>query len=78
MVETFSGKIIMPYQMIALAKEHNIQLLTNYEHRGMASNAKAYELIKRIKLYSASSFRTVPARLKLVVLSNFDWLTDPA
>jgi predicted dehydrogenase len=37
-------------KMLALAKKHNIQLLTNYETTWYGSNARAYQIIKEDKL----------------------------
>ena len=37
-------------KMLALAKKHNIHLLTNYETTWYGSNAKAYQIIKEDKL----------------------------
>lgn len=68
-------------QMQALAKQYNIQLLTNYETTWYATNHKAFELVKQDKL----------GRLRKVVIRDghegpkeigvdaefLDWLTDP-
>lgn len=62
-------------QMVALAKKHNIHLLTNYETSWYGSNTKAYELVKeesKIGDIRRIVFHTGhPARLRLgVILSS--------
>lgn len=68
-------------KMEALAKKHNIQLLTNYETTWYPTNHKAYDLVKKD---SIGSIRKVvvrdghrgPKKIK-VPDEFFDWLTDP-
>lgn len=69
-------------EMISLAKEHEVQLLTNYETSWYGSNAKAYELvhtdqkigpIKRIVFHTGH-----PGPIEIGCNAEFlDWLTDP-
>ncbi|MEQ1587142.1 MAG: Gfo/Idh/MocA family oxidoreductase [Cyclobacteriaceae bacterium] len=68
-------------QMHALAKKHNIQLLTNYETTWYATNHKAFEMLQQDRL----------GKLRKVVVHDghegpkeigvnkefLDWLTDP-
>jgi predicted dehydrogenase len=68
-------------QMEALAKKHNIHLLTNYETTWYASNHKAYELLKK---GSVGALRKVVVRdghrgpVKIGVNKEFlDWLIHP-
>lgn len=68
-------------KMEALAKQHRIQLLTNYETTWYPTNHKAYELLKND---SIGSLRKVVVRdghrgpKKIGVNKEFlDWLTDP-
>lgn len=68
-------------EMEALAKKHNIHLLTNYETTWYPTNHKAYELLKN---GTVGDLRKVVVRdghrgpLKIGVNSEFlDWLTDP-
>ena len=68
-------------KMEALAKKHNIHLLTNYETTWYPSNHKAYELVKKD---SIGAIRKIIVRdghkgpKKIGVNSEFlDWLTDP-
>ena len=68
-------------KMEALAKKHNIQLLTNYETTWYPSNHKAYQLLKSGKV---GDIRKVIVRdghkgpKKIGVNSEFlDWLIDP-
>lgn len=68
-------------KMEALAKEHNIQLLTNYETTWYPTNHKAYELVKSNAI---GDLRKVIVRdghrgpKKIGINSEFlDWLTDP-
>ncbi|ULC58412.1 Gfo/Idh/MocA family oxidoreductase [Flaviramulus sp. BrNp1-15] len=65
----------------ALAKKHNIHLLTNYETTWYPTNHKAYELVKKD---SIGAIRKVVVRdghrgpKKIGVNKEFlDWLTDP-
>lgn len=69
-------------EMIALAKKHKIQLLTNYETSWYGSNKKAYELIhnentigpvKRIVFHTGHSG---PIEIGCDI-EFLDWLTDP-
>ncbi|MEH0154750.1 Gfo/Idh/MocA family oxidoreductase [Limibacter armeniacum] len=69
-------------KMEALAKKHNIQLLTNYETTWYPSNQKAYELVNQDKVIG--DIRKVIVRdghkgpKKIGVDSEFlEWLTDP-
>lgn len=69
-------------EMITLAKNHKVQLLTNYETSWYGSNAKAYELvhdeqkigpIKRIVFHTGH-----PGPIEIGCDTEFlDWLTDP-
>lgn len=69
-------------EMIALAKKHEVQLLTNYETSWYGSNAKAYELIheenkigpiRRIVFHTGHS-----GPIEIGCNMEFlDWLTDP-
>jgi predicted dehydrogenase len=68
-------------KMMALAKKHNIHLLTNYETTWYPANHKAFELVKENKI---GSIRKVIVRdghkgpVKLGINSEFlDWLLDP-
>jgi predicted dehydrogenase len=68
-------------KMEALAKEHNIELLTNYETTWYPTNHKAYELVKSNAI---GDLRKVIVRdghrgpKKIGINSEFlDWLTDP-
>ena len=68
-------------QMEALAKKHNIHLLTNYETTWYPSNHKAYDLLKN---GSVGDVRKVIVNdghrgpKKIGINSEFlDWLTDP-
>lgn len=68
-------------KMEALAKKHNIQLLTNYETTWYPSNHKAYELLQH---NTVGSLRKAVIRdghrgpKKIGINSEFlDWLTDP-
>ncbi len=68
-------------RMEALAKKHNIHLLTNYETTWYPTNHKAYELLKNGTI---GDLRKVVVRdghrgpLKIGVNNEFlDWLTDP-
>lgn len=68
-------------KMEALAKKHNIQLLTNYETTWYPSNHKAYELLQK---NTVGSLRKAVIRdghrgpKKIGINSEFlDWLTDP-
>lgn len=68
-------------QMHTLAKQHNIQLLTNYETTWYATNHKAYELAKngdlgRLRKVVVHDGHEGPKEIG--VNSEFlDWLTDP-
>jgi len=69
-------------KMAALAKEHNIHLITNYETSWYPTNHKAYELVKQEK--RVGDIRKVVVRdghrgpKKIGVNEEFlDWLTDP-
>ena len=69
-------------QMEALAKKHNIQLLTNYETTWYASNHQAYEMIHEQK--AIGDIRKVVIHdghsgPKEIGVSKefFSWLTDP-
>lgn len=68
-------------KMEALAKKHNIQLLTNYETTWYPSNHKAYELLQNNTI---GSLRKAVIRdghrgpKRIGINSEFlDWLTDP-
>jgi predicted dehydrogenase len=68
-------------KMEALAKKHNIQLLTNYETTWYPSNHKVYELLKN---NTVGALTQVVIRdghrgpKKIGINSEFlDWLTDP-
>ncbi len=69
-------------KMAALAKQHNIHLLTNYETTWYPSNHKAYELLKRDSLIGSISKVIVrdghrgPKRIG-VEPEFLEWLTDP-
>ncbi|MVM37702.1 gfo/Idh/MocA family oxidoreductase [Spirosoma sp. HMF3257] len=69
-------------QMAALAKKHNIQLLTNYETTWYSSNHKAYAIANTDK--SIGDLRKIVVHdghqgPKEIGVSNefFSWLTDP-
>ncbi len=69
-------------QMAALAKKHNIQLLTNYETTWYGSNHKAYALVNTEK--SVGDLRKIVVHdghqgpKEIGVNKEFlDWLTDP-
>lgn len=69
-------------KMIALAKKHNIYLLTNYETTWYGSNKKAYEIIKEDKLIGDIRkivFHTGHRGPKEIgcSLQFLEWLTDP-
>ena len=69
-------------KMLALAKKHNIQLLTNYETTWYGSNEKAYQLIKQEKLIGDIRkivFHTGhPGPIEIGCNPEFlEWLTDP-
>lgn len=68
-------------QMQALAKKHNIQLLTNYETTWYATNHKAFEMVQQDRL---GKLRKVVVHdghegpMEIGVNKEFlDWLTDP-
>jgi predicted dehydrogenase len=68
--------------MLALAKRHNIHLLTNYETTWYGSNAKAYQLVKQDKLIGDIRkivFHTGhPGPIEIGCNPEFlEWLTDP-
>lgn len=69
-------------KMLALAKKHNIHLLTNYETTWYGSNAKAYQMIKEDKLIG--DIRKIVFHtghrgpVEIGCSSEFlQWLTDP-
>ena len=69
-------------KMIALAKKHNIYLLTNYETTWYGSNKKAYEIIredKQIGDIRKIVFHTGHRGPKEIGCSSqfLEWLTDP-
>jgi predicted dehydrogenase len=69
-------------QMIELAREHNIHLLTNYETSWYPSNAKAYELLngsQEIGPVRKIVFHTGhPGPIEIGCNPEFlEWLTDP-
>ena len=69
-------------KMAALAKKHNIYLLTNYETSWYGSNKKAYEIIKQDKLIGDIRkivFHTGHRGPKEIGCSPqfLEWLTDP-
>ena len=69
-------------EMIELAKEHKVQLLTNYETSWYGSNAKAYDLIhseEKIGPIRRMVFHTGhPGPIEIGCDIEFlDWLTDP-
>jgi predicted dehydrogenase len=69
-------------KMLALAKKHNIHLLTNYETTWYGSNAKAYQIIKADKLIGDIRkivFHTGhPGPIEIGCNPEFlEWLTDP-
>lgn len=69
-------------KMLALAKKHNIHLLTNYETTWYGSNAKAYQIIKKDKLIGDIRkivFHTGhPGPVEIGCNPEFlEWLTDP-
>lgn len=69
-------------EMIALAKKHEVQLLTNYETSWYGSNAKAYEIIheeKKIGAIRRIVFHTGHSGpIEIGCNTEFlDWLTDP-
>ena len=69
-------------EMIALAKKHRVQLLTNYETSWYGSNAKAYDLIhleKKIGPINKMVFHTGhPGPIEIGCDDEFlAWLTDP-
>lgn len=69
-------------KMAALAKKHNIYLLTNYETTWYGSNKKAYEIIKDDKLIGDIRkivFHTGhPGPVEIGCNPEFlEWLTDP-
>ena len=69
-------------KMLALAKKHNIHLLTNYETTWYGSNAKAYQIIKEVKLIG--DIRKIVFHtghrgpVEIGCTPEFlEWLTDP-
>ena len=69
-------------KMLALAKKHNIHLLTNYETTWYGSNAKAYQIIKQDK--QIGDIRKIvfhtghPGPVEIGCNPEFlEWLTDP-
>jgi len=69
-------------KMLALAKKHNIHLLTNYETTWYGTNAKAYQIIKEDKLIGDIRkivFHTGhPGPVEIGCSREFlEWLTDP-
>lgn len=69
-------------KMLALAKKHNIHLLTNYETTWYGSNAKAYQVIKEDKLIGDIRkivFHTGHRGPVEIGCSKefLNWLTDP-
>ena len=69
-------------KMVALAKKHNIHLLTNYETTWYGSNEKAYELVKQQK--RVGDIRKIvfhtghQGPIEIGCNKEFlDWLTDP-
>ncbi|HEX6848881.1 MAG TPA: Gfo/Idh/MocA family oxidoreductase [Chitinophagaceae bacterium] len=69
-------------KMLALAKKHNIRLLTNYETTWYGSNAKAYRIVKEDKLIGDIRkivFHTGhPGPVEIGCNPEFlEWLTDP-
>lgn len=69
-------------EMIALAKKHEVQLLTNYETSWYGSNAKAFEIIheeKKIGAIRRIVFHTGHSGpIEIGCNTEFlDWLTDP-
>ena len=69
-------------KMLALAKKHNIHLLTNYETTWYGSNKRAYEIIKEEKLIGDIRkivFHTGHRGRKETGCSPqfLEWLTDP-
>lgn len=69
-------------KMLALAKKHNIHLLTNYETTWYGSNEKAFQLVnqeKRIGDIRKIAFHTGHAGpIEIGCNKEFlDWLTDP-
>jgi predicted dehydrogenase len=69
-------------KMLALAKKHNIHLLTNYETTWYGSNAKAYQIIKEDKLIG--DIRKIVFHtghrgpIEIGCTPEFlEWLTDP-
>lgn len=69
-------------QMATLARQHNIQLLTNYETSWYGSNEKAYQLVK--EEHKIGDLRRIvfhtghPGPIEIGCNEEFlEWLTDP-